>query len=146
MNCVNIDDICKYLGIRVLSYDVGAEAIRFFQMEELARKGPWFCCMYGKQPIIFFDSTQPTWQNVFFVAKAVGFFMRGYVTTPSRTLVSFGEQLTADLFALRLLWRIARANPRFLPAILENDLARLAAKRKRKARRAPERRWLRGST
>lgn len=113
MKCVNLNHICAYLGVRIFSYEAGAETIRKLHLEQVARENPWVCCLYREVPIIFFDGTRSTWAIRFFVATALGIFALGCLNGQEAGRLTRRERLKVNLFAVRLLLRIAKINRHF---------------------------------
>lgn len=132
---VDIDSFCAYIGVRVLSYAVSRSVIQAMHIEHFMRKHPCFCCVYQKERIIFFNSTLPYWQIILGISVCLGYLLLGYVR--GREKMKLMELFKARIFALKLLWLITKANPRYPFDIIRADIDRLKARRKRKALPAP---------
>ena len=113
MKRVDLNDICAYLGVRTFSYEAEAETIRKLHLEQIAKKNSWICCLYRGTPIIFFDASRSTWAIRFSVAAALGYFSLGYLNGQRPEKLTKRERFKANLFAIRLLLRIAKINRHF---------------------------------
>lgn len=119
MKRVDFNDICRYLGVRVFSYKTGADQIQRLHLEQIAKKNPWVCCLYRGTPIIFFDATRSARAIRFSVATALAYFGLGYLNGQETKRLTRWKRLKANLLAVRIFWRLARANWRFQQQDLE---------------------------
>lgn len=76
-------------------------------------------CLYRGTPIIFFDATRSARAIRFSVATALAYFVLGYLNGQETERLTRWERLKANLLAVRILWRLARANWRFQQQDLE---------------------------
>lgn len=107
---VNIDDVCQKLGIRVLSYDVGAEVIERAHLFRAVRHTDGLTFYLKDVPVILFDETRDLSQVMFTIAHELGHLILNHVQPGTQTTGHRGaewkaspEERAANQFAVRLL-------------------------------------------
>lgn len=100
-----LDDICKAYGVRVLSYEVGKDALKTLHLEEAAARTAGLACYVHDTPVIFFDSSRSYMEVLFTVAHELGHIMLGHLSF--RQALGLGSpdssEREADAFAVQLL-------------------------------------------
>lgn len=107
---INVDAICRQLGVRVLSYDVGAEVIERAHLYRAVRHAAGLTFYLHDTPVILFDETRPFPEILFTVAHELGHLVLCHVNPGGITPVHRGtgwsdnpEETAANQFAARLL-------------------------------------------
>lgn len=107
---VNIDAICRKLGVRVLSYDAGAELIERGHLYRAVRHTDGLAFYLRDTPVILFDETMELPQAMVTVAHELGHIILDHVQPGGVTASRQGmarriasEEKAADRFAARLL-------------------------------------------
>lgn len=107
---VDLNLVCKRLGIRVLSYQKGADIIQQFKLEEIISRTDGLSLYVGTQPLILFDDGLPPTRIRFTVAHEIGHIVlkhivpgnaRKLLREPQTTAAP--EEIDANRFAARLL-------------------------------------------
>lgn len=107
---VDINAVCRELGVRVLSYDDGAELIERAHLFRAARHTRGLTFYLGDDPAILFDETREFREIMFTIAHELGHLVLGHVAPGAVSSIHRGpkwrakpEERAADLFAVRLL-------------------------------------------
>ena len=107
---VNLNVICKHLGVRTLSYQRGAGIIQHYGLEGIAAKTDGMALYVGTQPLILFDGSLYPQRMRFTTAHELGHIVLRHIAPRDVTQVNREPQPTdaleetaANQFAARLL-------------------------------------------
>ena len=107
---VTLNDVCRKLKIRVLSYSEGARIIERAELVQAMRRTDGMTFYARKTPVILFDESKPPQRAKFTIAHEVGHIILGHVKpgsfTPANREPQPGdapEEQAANQFAARLL-------------------------------------------
>lgn len=107
---VNINAICRSLGVRVFSYDEGAEIIERAHLYRIVRHANGVAFYLHNTPVILFDETRDKHSIRFTAAHELGHIVLGHVKPVGVTTVHHGpewsavpEEKAANQFAVRML-------------------------------------------
>lgn len=129
---VDIDTICRKLGVRVLSYDAGAELIERAHLYRAVRHNDGLAFYLQNTPVILFDETMELPRATVTVAHELGHIILDHVQPGGATASHPGmerriasEEKAADRFAVRLLapacvlWALNARTPEEIMALCQ---------------------------
>ena len=96
---VNINAVCRKLGIRVLSYRDGSSMIERVNLEQVMRSTDGMTFYARETPIILFDEKKPVTRAKFTVAHEVGHIVLGHMKSGSFTTMNREPRESNYLFA-----------------------------------------------